>query len=489
MHPTRQFWRTSALAVFLAGLAALVGQPVLLLGSGAVAALFFTRQWQFHRTCTAIDERLSVDVEVPQRYVRQGETTTVTLTAGLAEPVSVDLRVAVSTPLTAQNRDSPLELSLPAGETSATTTTQFDWPTAGVATFDPPAVTVRSGDGLLSQTFQRGPAPSLVVEPPTPRNIHVGEGGERIDTSFGAHRVGRFGSGVDPAELREYVPGDDVGDIDWKTTARQQTPYVLEYEVESDRRTALLFDHGASTATGRTGQQIATYLREVALTLALSAASAGDPLALYTVDDGGLTNEIVPDSGPEHYRSVRTTLHDIEPTGSTGENARPERARVSSSASVSWRGVAPDRVGMKADALRGERSDFATRLSPYLSERRQYVRRIEGEPLFDVARTYVGQLQGELQTFIFTDDSDPAQVHETVKVARGRNGHVVVFLAPHALFDKDSMTDLERTYERYREFESFRRTLARIDRVSAYEVAPAEYLDAILQAGRESLRR
>ena len=92
--------------------------------------------------------------------------------------------------------------------------------------------------------------------------------------------------------------------------------------------------------------------------------------------------------------------------------------------------------------------------------------------------------QGNSQTLVFTTDSDPAQLREAVKVARGSAGHVVVFLAPQVLFEERGMTDLETAYERYTEFEELRCELAGLERVSAYEVAPGDRLTAVLAAGR-----
>ncbi|MCR5618345.1 MAG: DUF58 domain-containing protein [Clostridiales bacterium] len=43
-------------------------------------------------------------------------------------------------------------------------------------------------------------------------------------------------------DLREYVPGDDVKDIDWKATARSQTPLVREYIAEKKHNIMFVLD-------------------------------------------------------------------------------------------------------------------------------------------------------------------------------------------------------------------------------------------------------
>jgi len=470
MQPTRRFWQSTAIAALLAILAVLTSQPVLLLGSAAVATLLVARQWQFlDDSRTAIDT-LSVDVEFARTYVRQNEETQVTFEATLTQPAPVEMTVSTPTPLASTGTDR-LEVTIPAGEQQASTTTQLTWEIAGVATFSRPTVKFASRDGLFRQSVEYGPSPSVIVEPRAPRDIHVGEGGQRVDAAFGSHRTGEFGQGIDPAELREYVPGDDISDIDWKATARQNDLYVRQYEVETDRRTVLLFDHRDAMGIGTEDETMCTYLREVALAFTLAAEEFGDPLALYAVGNEGLTAEFSPGTEGEQYREIRQTLHDVEPTAPTGQS--PQVA-------------GPAIAGQKATALAGEDSAFATTLRPYFENTQEYVRQIEGEPLFDVARTYVQRVHGEAQTVIFTDDSDRVTLRETVKMARGGAGNVLVLITPRALFEDGSMADLEATYDRYAEFETFRRELAGIDRVDAYEVAPDERIEAVLRAGRES---
>jgi uncharacterized protein (DUF58 family) len=375
---------------------------------------------------------------------------------------------------------------VPAGEQHARASGELTWPSAGAVTFEQPAVTVASSDGLFSQTVRRGPAPSLVVEPRVPRTVHVGEGGDRRNAAFGTHRTGEFGQGLDPAELREYTPGDDIGNIDWNATARHGDVYVREYEVESDRQTILLFDHRESTALGQSGDAICDYLREVALGLVDMTEAFGDPVGLYTVGDGGLTGEFAPSIDSEQYRTVRSELHELEPTAET--DPLTAQSRPLSDRSPSHQQADAIDARSKATRLNPTESQFAAQLQPFFSDAQQYVRRLEGRPLFDVARTYADTIGSDSLTVICTTDADPSQVRETVKVARGTSGHVVVLLAPRVLFEDTAMTGLEATYDRYTEFERFRRDLANMDRVSAYEVAPGDRLEAVLAAGQARRR-
>jgi len=50
------------------------------------------------------------------------------------------------------------------------------------------------------------------------------------------------GRGLDFEELRAYVAGDDVRQIDWRVTARTGRPYVRSYKEERDRPVVLVVD-------------------------------------------------------------------------------------------------------------------------------------------------------------------------------------------------------------------------------------------------------
>jgi uncharacterized protein (DUF58 family) len=60
------------------------------------------------------------------------------------------------------------------------------------------------------------------------------------------------GYGMDLADIREYVPGDDVRHIDWNVTARMDTPYVREYHEDREITAHFLLDVSPSVDFGTT---------------------------------------------------------------------------------------------------------------------------------------------------------------------------------------------------------------------------------------------
>jgi uncharacterized protein (DUF58 family) len=107
---------------------------------------------------------------------------------------------------------------------------------------------------------------------------------------------GRLGSvfkgrGMDFADVREYVPGDDVRRIDWNVTARLRRPFIKRHIEERELVVMLLVDVSASghfgtapaeTAEADTKRALAAVL---AGSLAFSAVRDGDRVGLITFSD------------------------------------------------------------------------------------------------------------------------------------------------------------------------------------------------------------
>src|SRR2546427_7410658 len=105
------------------------------------------------------------------------------------------------------------------------------------------------------------------------------------DTMVGAYLSHFKGRGMDFEELREYIPGDEVRDIDWNVTYRMGRPFVKRYREERELALVLAIDVSASSAFGslrRTKREFAT---EIAATLAISASRSSDKVALLLFTD------------------------------------------------------------------------------------------------------------------------------------------------------------------------------------------------------------
>src|SRR6266436_9518559 len=105
------------------------------------------------------------------------------------------------------------------------------------------------------------------------------------DTMVGAYLSHFKGRGMDFEELREYIPGDEVRDIDWNVTFRMGRPFVKRYREERELTMVLAVDVSASSAFGSLRRTKREFAAEIAGTLALSAARSSDKVALLLFSD------------------------------------------------------------------------------------------------------------------------------------------------------------------------------------------------------------
>ena len=83
------------------------------------------------------------------------------------------------------------------------------------------------------------------------------------------------GEGFEFAELREYVYGDDVRKIDWKTTAKLGKPFIKIYKEERELNVVVVSLLSGSTYFG-TVKQKSDIIAEVVATLGFSAIKNAD---------------------------------------------------------------------------------------------------------------------------------------------------------------------------------------------------------------------
>jgi uncharacterized protein (DUF58 family) len=105
------------------------------------------------------------------------------------------------------------------------------------------------------------------------------------DTMVGAYLSHFKGRGMDFEELREYIPGDEVRDIDWNVTYRMGRPFVKRYREERELAMVIAIDVSASSAFGSSRRTKRDFAAEIAGTLAISAARSSDKVALLLFTD------------------------------------------------------------------------------------------------------------------------------------------------------------------------------------------------------------
>ena len=102
---------------------------------------------------------------------------------------------------------------------------------------------------------------------------------------LGTYRSSFKGKGLEFEEVREYVAGDDVREIDWNVTAKTGTPYVKLFREERELTLFLVVDVSLSNQFAHTDQSKQQLLAEIGALLAFSANQNQDRVGLLLFSD------------------------------------------------------------------------------------------------------------------------------------------------------------------------------------------------------------
>lgn len=88
------------------------------------------------------------------------------------------------------------------------------------------------------------------------------------------------GKGIEFAQVREYMPGDDIRTIDWNVTARSGVPHVKQFVEERDLTVMIAIDVSRSMAFGSVDRRKIDRAVELAAVLSFAAVENKDRVGL-----------------------------------------------------------------------------------------------------------------------------------------------------------------------------------------------------------------
>jgi uncharacterized protein (DUF58 family) len=130
----------------------------------------------------------------------------------------------------------------------------------------------------------------------------------------GERRTRRTGTGLEFADHRDYVPGDDLRRLDWNLYGRLERPLVRLYDEDEDLSLHLLLDASASMGLGAP-PKLALAL-ETGAALAYVGLANLDRVSVHPVRDG-LAGGVGPLRGKGQVHAVLGALRAVEAAGRT----------------------------------------------------------------------------------------------------------------------------------------------------------------------------
>lgn len=129
---------------------------------------------------------------------------------------------------------------------------------------------------------------------------------------LGETRSSQKGGGFEFHQLRDYVQGDDIRYIDWKSSARSNKMLVRQYLEERNRSVYIVVDVSASTSYGTGTVLKSDLIKQLAATLACVSLHKKDAVGLILFSNE-VEKVIPPRSGRAHVFSLIQELYSYKP--------------------------------------------------------------------------------------------------------------------------------------------------------------------------------
>ena len=132
----------------------------------------------------------------------------------------------------------------------------------------------------------------------------------------GDHKSPYRGFSIEFIQHREYVPGDDVRHIDWKSYGRSERYTIKQYEQETNYLAHLLVDSSRSMLYGEGETNKLEYAKLLAASLSFLIIHQRDMVSLATFDNEWRAR--LPASGQMgHVNTILHTLEGVQPQDKT----------------------------------------------------------------------------------------------------------------------------------------------------------------------------
>jgi uncharacterized protein (DUF58 family) len=140
----------------------------------------------------------------------------------------------------------------------------------------------------------------------------------------GRWRSGLRGAGIEFAEVRDYVPGDDARTLDWNVTARSGRLTVKRFDEEREQTLLFVVDLSPSCLLGGGRRPWRDAAAEIVATAGCAAALAGDRCGLVLATDR-VERIVAPRHGTNHALALAAEVLAHDADGRRSEPVRVAR--------------------------------------------------------------------------------------------------------------------------------------------------------------------
>lgn len=133
---------------------------------------------------------------------------------------------------------------------------------------------------------------------------------------IGLHKSPYHGFSVEFSDHRQYNPGDDIKNLDWKVYGRTGKYYIKRYEEETNLKSYIILDHSKSMGYKSGKISKLEYSKALASALSYLMISQQDAVGLLSFTDH-LTDYLPPRSMRTYLNLIHEKLYNLKPDDET----------------------------------------------------------------------------------------------------------------------------------------------------------------------------
>lgn len=279
---------------------------------------------------------------------------------------------------------------------------------------------------------------------------------DNISSQFGTGKSKKRGMGIEVANIRNYMQGDDSRHIDWKTSLRLNSMFTKEFESDIGLSVFVLVDH---SRTSTSNHSLDNAVR-IANSLIQQAECDDQSVGLVTFTHDGITNQAFMRKGNKKSEISRN-LFSLEP-----KESKPSA-------------IAMDRGEIKEyeRKLNLSKNEFLSILAPFWTENPQHIKAMEQQGIYQAIKRVINFSKTSSLITILTERYDAALI-ESARLAT-YYGHKVILIAISG-FKAYDVLELEEHYQEYIIFQKTIEKFKRLKGVKVVEVYPGDNPEQII---------
>ncbi len=280
-----------------------------------------------------------------------------------------------------------------------------------------------------------------------------------ISSQYGTGKSKQRGMGIEVANIRNYMQGDDIRHIDWKTSLRLNRMFTKEFESDIGLPVFVLVDHSRTSNSDShldNAVNIANYLIQ-------QAENNDQPAGLVTFTHDGVTNQALIRKGKKQFEISRN-LFSLEP-----KESKPYI-------------IAMDSGEIKAFGrkLNSSKDEFCSALAPFFIENSQHLKALEKQGIYQAIKRVINFSKTPSLIGIITERYD-APLIESIRLAT-YYGHKVILIATSGVLSRAyDVLELEEHYLEYLGFQNKIEKFKHLKGVKVVEAYPGDKPEQIIK--------